>query len=52
MLVFLIWLWITNIAILLGAALNAELERTRAMQAGVAPPDREPFLPPRDRDRS
>jgi len=51
-LIFLIWLWITNIAILLGAVLNAELERTRAIQAGLEPPDREPFLPLRDRDRS
>lgn len=49
-LVFLIWLWITNLAILLGAALNAELERSRAIQAGLHPPDREPFLPLRDDD--
>ncbi len=48
-LVFLLWLWLTNIAILLGAELNAELERTRAVEAGMQPHDRTPFLPLRDR---
>ena len=33
--VFLVWLWITNIAILLGAELNAEIERSRELEAGV-----------------
>ena len=33
--VFLIWLWISNIAILLGAVLNAELERGRELESGV-----------------
>jgi membrane protein len=47
-LVFLVWLWLTNIAILLGAELNAELERTRAIESGMRPPDREPYLPRRD----
>jgi membrane protein len=51
-LVFLIWLWLTNIAILLGAVLNAEIERTRAIEAGLRPPDTTPFLPPRDGKRS
>jgi membrane protein len=32
--VFLLWLWITNICILLGAELNAELERSRKLEAG------------------
>jgi membrane protein len=45
--VFLIWLWITNIAILLGAELNAELERGRQIAAGRSASD-EPFLPLRD----
>jgi membrane protein len=45
--VFLVWLWITNTVILLGAELNAEIERGRQIQAG-APADREPFLKPRD----
>ena len=34
--VFLLWLWITNIAVLFGVELNAELERTREMQRGRA----------------
>ncbi|MEX2447315.1 MAG: YihY/virulence factor BrkB family protein [Solirubrobacterales bacterium] len=45
--VFLIWLWISNVAVLLGAELNAELERGREIGRG-APEDREPFLEPRD----
>jgi membrane protein len=45
--VFLIWLWITNIAILLGAELNAELERGREIEAGI-PPDETIALPPRE----
>jgi membrane protein len=45
--VFLVWLWIANVAVLLGAELNAELERGRQIQAG-APPDEEPFLEHRD----
>jgi membrane protein len=45
--VFLIWLWITNVVILLGAELNAELERGRLIEAGH-PADSEPYLPPRD----
>jgi membrane protein len=45
--VFLIWLWITNVVILLGAELNAELERGRLIEAGH-PADSEPYLPVRD----
>jgi membrane protein len=45
--VFLVWLWISNIAILLGAEFNAELERGRYIEAGN-PPEREPFIEPRD----
>ena len=37
--VFLVWLWLTNLAILFGAELNAELERERELQAGI--PERE-----------
>jgi membrane protein len=38
--VFLLWLWISNIFILLGAELNAELERSRKLEAGeVSHPD-------------
>jgi membrane protein len=46
--VFLVWLWISNIVILLGAEFNAELERGRAIQGGMRPEDREPFAEPRD----
>jgi membrane protein len=45
--IFLVWLWISNIAILLGAEFNAELERGRQIEAGH-PEDEEPFLEPRD----
>jgi membrane protein len=44
--IFLVWLWITNIAVLFGAEFNAELERGRQIEAGH-PPDEEPFLEPR-----
>ncbi|HEX6472819.1 MAG TPA: YihY/virulence factor BrkB family protein [Streptosporangiaceae bacterium] len=47
LIIFLIWLWISNLAILLGAELNAELERGRAIAAG-RPEDEEPYLEPRD----
>jgi membrane protein len=46
--VFLVWLWISNIVILLGAEFNAELERGRAIEGGMRPADREPFAEPRD----
>jgi membrane protein len=39
--VFLVWLWITNVAILLGAELNAEHERSRELEAGVPGAERE-----------
>jgi membrane protein len=45
--VFLIWLWISNIAVLLGAEFNAELERGRRIAAGQ-PAEREPYVEPRD----
>jgi membrane protein len=44
--IFLVWLWISNIALLLGAELNAELARSRAIEAGH-PEEEEPFLEPR-----
>jgi membrane protein len=44
--VFLVWLWLTNIAILLGAELNAERARQRNIDAGH-PVEQEPYLPPR-----
>jgi membrane protein len=45
--VFLVWLWLSNLAILYGAELDAELERRRAIAAGH-PPDREPYMQLRD----
>jgi hypothetical protein len=30
-----VWLWISNIAVLLGAELNAELKRGRELEAGL-----------------
>jgi membrane protein len=45
--IFLVWLWLSNVAVLLGAELNAEVERGRQIEAGH-PPEKEPFLPPRD----
>ena len=44
--VFLVWLWISNVAVLLGAEFNAEIERGRRIEAGH-PREKEPFLPPR-----
>jgi membrane protein len=44
---FLVWIWISNLAVLLGAELDAELERGRAIAAGHDPAD-EPFLELRD----
>lgn len=40
---FLVWLWISNIAVLLGAEFNAETERGRAIGAGH-PAEKEPFV--------
>jgi membrane protein len=45
--IFLVWLWISNIAILLGAEFNAEAQRERAIRAGL-PDDLEPFAELRD----
>ncbi|WP_235947095.1 YihY/virulence factor BrkB family protein [Nocardia terrae] len=46
--VFLVWLWLTNLAILLGAQFDAELARARRIEQG-RPEDAEPILPPRER---
>lgn len=47
LIVFLVWLWITNVALLLGAELNAERERRTELAAGLAGADRELQLQPR-----
>lgn len=44
---FLLWLWITNLALLFGAELDAELERGRQLQAGI-PAEEQLQSPPRD----
>jgi membrane protein len=46
--VFLVWLWITNIAILLGAELNSETERSREIESGVPGAEEELKAPYRD----
>ncbi len=45
--VFLLWLWITNLALLFGAELDSELERGRELQAGIEA-EKTVQLPPRD----
>jgi membrane protein len=44
--IFLVWLWISNIAVLLGAEWNAEIERARVIESGH-PAEHEPFVEPR-----
>ncbi|MER6118084.1 YihY/virulence factor BrkB family protein [Streptomyces sp. NPDC001743] len=45
--IFLVWLWITNLALLLGLEFDAEIARKRAVVAG-RPADKEPYVEPRD----
>ncbi|MEU6380467.1 YihY/virulence factor BrkB family protein [Streptomyces sp. NPDC046909] len=45
--VFLVWLWLSNLAILLGLEFDAELARERAITEG-RPPTEEPYVEPRD----
>ncbi|MFC4852443.1 YihY/virulence factor BrkB family protein [Actinophytocola glycyrrhizae] len=45
--VFLVWLWLSNLAILFGAEFDAELTRGKEIAQGH-PESVEPFLPPRD----
>src|SRR3954447_5615950 len=42
---FLVWLWLSNVVILLGAEFNAELERGRQIEGGY-PDDHEPLPEP------
>jgi membrane protein len=49
--VFLLWVWISNLALLFGAELDAEVERGRELQAGIAA-EEAIQLPPRDSSRS
>ncbi|MDQ3403068.1 MAG: YihY/virulence factor BrkB family protein [Actinomycetota bacterium] len=50
--VFLVWLWITNVAILFGAELNAERERSAELREGVQGADREIQLQPRNEPKN
>jgi membrane protein len=45
--IFLVWLWLTNLAVLLGAEFNAELQHARAIEGG-APRESDKFAEPRD----
>lgn len=45
--IFLLWLWIMNLALLFGAEFDAELERGRQLQAGIEA-EESIQLPPRD----
>lgn len=45
--VFLVWLWLSNLAILLGLEFDAELARQRAIRDGQSPTE-EPYVEPRD----
>ncbi|MFC7824078.1 YihY/virulence factor BrkB family protein [Streptomyces sp. NPDC057375] len=45
--IFLVWLWVTNLAVLLGLEFDAELARQRVIDAGH-PPEEEPYVEPRD----
>ena len=46
--ILLMWMWLTNVALLLGMELNAERERSRELAAGMPRADREIQLEPRD----
>jgi membrane protein len=46
--VLLVWMWITNVAILLGHQLNAERERSQEIEEGVPRAEKEIQLEPRD----
>jgi len=48
--IFLLWVWIANLALLFGAEFDAELERGRQLQGGLEAEERIQ-LPPRDTNR-
>ena len=45
--IFLLWMWLTNFSLLFGAQVNAEVEHVRAIGKGL-PEDVRPFAQPRD----
>ena len=50
-LIFLFWLWLTNTVLLFGAEIDAEVERSRQLQAGIKA-EESLQLPPRDTRQS
>jgi membrane protein len=50
--IFLVWVWLTNVAILLGAELNAERERSRQLAAGAPGAERELQLDERSQPKA
>jgi membrane protein len=46
--VFLVWMWVTNVAVLVGAEVNAETERAREIEAGVPGAEEEIQAPYRE----
>jgi membrane protein len=48
LIVLLVWMWLSNVSLLLGAQLNAELERDRELKAGITDAARELQLDARD----
>jgi membrane protein len=46
--VFLVWFWLTNVALLFGLELDAEIERSRELKEGVARADKEIQLDARE----
>lgn len=49
--IFLLWLWLTNTVLLFGAEVDAEMERSRQLQAGIKA-EQTIQLPPRDTRQS
>ena len=41
--IFLVWLWLTNLSVLIGAEFNAEFQHQQAIENGLSP-DVEPFV--------
>ena len=37
--ILLVWLWLTNVAVMFGAVVNAEIERAKEIAEGVPAPD-------------
>jgi membrane protein len=46
--VFLVWMWVTNVAVLVGAEVNAEAERAREIEAGIPGAEEEIQAPYRE----